>query len=114
MYNSLFFFENRTVYEIIWKNIVEPYTPQVILWRMRIECWITKSKNIHSECVTLIAFPLQLSLHERASMFRYKYAGCVVTFFQSVLFLCQGRPHNIPCIYIRTVLVRGRCFASDI
>jgi len=49
MYNNLFFY--RTVYEKIWKNIVEPYTPQVTAWRMRIACWITKSKNTHSECV---------------------------------------------------------------
>jgi hypothetical protein len=32
--------ENRTVYEIMWKNIVEPGRPQVIIWCMRIAFWI--------------------------------------------------------------------------
>jgi len=30
-----FFFENRAVYEIMWKNIVEPDRPQMTIWRMR-------------------------------------------------------------------------------
>ena len=44
--------------------------------RMRIACWITKATNTHSECVTLIAFPLQQRLHERASMLRCTYIAC--------------------------------------
>ena len=32
---SLFFFENRAIYEIIWKNILEPGRPQMTIWRMR-------------------------------------------------------------------------------
>ena len=47
--------------------------------RMRIACWITKATNTHSEYVILIAFPLQQWLHERASMSRYTYIGCLVT-----------------------------------
>jgi len=34
--------------------------------------------NTHSEYVILIAFPLQQWLHERASMLRYTYIGCLV------------------------------------
>ena len=33
------FFANRVVYEIMWKNIVEPGRPQMTLGRMRIACW---------------------------------------------------------------------------
>jgi hypothetical protein len=33
---TFFFFENRTVYEIMWKNIVEWGRPQMTVWRMRI------------------------------------------------------------------------------
>ena len=51
-----FFFENRTVYEIMWRNIVEPGRPQITIWRMRIACWITKATNTHPEYVILIAF----------------------------------------------------------
>ena len=36
-----FFSENRPVYEIIWKSAVELDRPQMIIWRMRIACWIT-------------------------------------------------------------------------
>jgi hypothetical protein len=53
-----FFFENRVVYEIMWKNIVETDRPQMTIWRMRIACCITKATNTHRDCVILIAFPL--------------------------------------------------------
>jgi hypothetical protein len=55
----------------MWENIVEPDTPQMTVWRMRIACWIPKATNTHSEYVILIALPLQQRLHERASMLRY-------------------------------------------
>jgi len=35
-----FFFENRAVYEIMWKNILEPDRPQMGIWHMRIARWI--------------------------------------------------------------------------
>ena len=34
--NPFFFFENLTVYEITWKNIVERGGLQMTIWRMRI------------------------------------------------------------------------------
>jgi len=40
-----FFFENRVLYEIMWKNIVDPGEP--------------KATNILSEYVILITFPTQ-------------------------------------------------------
>ena len=72
MFNT-FFFENRTFYEIMWKNTVEPNGPQVAIWRMRIACWITTATNTHLEYVILIAFPLQQWLSERTSMLRSTY-----------------------------------------
>jgi len=36
--NFLFFFENRAVYGIMWKNIVQTGRPQITIWRMRILC----------------------------------------------------------------------------
>ena len=53
-----FFFENRAVYEIMWKNSVQWARPQMTIWRMRIACCITKATNTHSEYAILIAFPL--------------------------------------------------------
>jgi hypothetical protein len=33
-----FFFENRSVYEIMWKTFVERDRLHMIMWRMRIAC----------------------------------------------------------------------------
>ena len=60
------FFENRAVYEIMWKN-VKPDRPQMTMRRLRIACSIIKATNRHSEYAILIAL-LQQWLHERASM----------------------------------------------
>ena len=49
------------------KIIVERCRPQMKIRRMRIAWWIPKAKNIHSEYVMFITFPLQRSLHKRAS-----------------------------------------------
>jgi hypothetical protein len=35
-------FENHAIYEIMWKNIVEPERPQKT-WRMRIARWVSKA-----------------------------------------------------------------------
>jgi len=35
---SDFFFENCAIYEIMWKNIVEPGRPQMTVWLMHIAC----------------------------------------------------------------------------
>jgi hypothetical protein len=53
------FLANFTVYEIMWKNVVEPDETQMTIWRMRTECWTTKATVTHSEYVILIAFSLQ-------------------------------------------------------
>jgi hypothetical protein len=58
--------ENRAVYEIMWKNVVERGRPHMTLWRMRIASWILKATNTHSGCVLLIAFPLQQCQQERS------------------------------------------------
>ena len=77
---SFFFFEKRTFFfQIIWKNILELGSPQMTIWRMRIARWIPKATNTHSECVILIAFPLQQWQHERASMLRYTYIASLLS-----------------------------------
>ena len=50
------------------------------IWRTCIACRIPKATNTHSECVILIAFPLQLWLHESASVLRYTYTACLGLF----------------------------------
>ena len=49
---SNFFFEILGVYETMWKNMVQPDRQQMIIWRMRIECWKPKATNAHSEYLT--------------------------------------------------------------
>jgi hypothetical protein len=64
--------ENCAVYEIKWENNVQPDTPQMTIWRMRIACWISEATDTHSGYVILIDFPLQQWLHESTTMLRYK------------------------------------------
>ena len=70
-HTHIFFLKNRPVYDIIWKNMVEPGRPRMTVWRMHIARWITKATNTHSEYVILIALPLQQWLQERPSLLRY-------------------------------------------
>jgi hypothetical protein len=72
------FVENRAVYEIMWKNIVEPKIPQMTIRRMRFAFWVTKATETRSDYVILIAFPRQQWLRERASMLRYTYIAWLV------------------------------------
>jgi len=79
MFNNVFIIEIRAVREIMWKNIVQPARPQMTIWRMRIVCCIPKATSTHSNYVTLIAFPLQQWLYERASLLLYTYIICLFT-----------------------------------
>ena len=45
---SVTVFENRAVYEIMWKNIVERGRPQMTVWHMRIACQTPKVTNTHT------------------------------------------------------------------
>jgi len=78
MFNN--FFENRAFYEINWKNIIQPDRTQMAIWCMRIACWIPKSTKTHSKYVILIDLPLQQWFQERASMLRYAYIACHVSY----------------------------------
>jgi hypothetical protein len=41
----VFFYLNRAVYEIMWKNTVQPGRPHNITRRMRSACWVTSPTN---------------------------------------------------------------------
>jgi hypothetical protein len=62
----------------MWKNIVHPGRAEMTTWPMRIACWIPKAADTHSEYITLIAFPLQQWLLERASLLRYTHIASLV------------------------------------
>jgi hypothetical protein len=73
---SEFVNENHAVYEVTWKNIVEPSRQEMTTtWHMRIACRIPNATNARSECVILITFPPQQWLHKPAAML-----GCICTF----------------------------------
>jgi hypothetical protein len=73
-----FLFENHALYEIMWKNTVEPGRTKMTIWHIRIACWIPKATNTPSEYVLIIAFPQQQYLHEGALIFCNMYIACPV------------------------------------
>jgi hypothetical protein len=116
---SNFFSENRTVYEIMSKNLVEIKGPQMTsqygayelragLARLhaRMSVHTSTRPDIHMHARTrkhahtnqyaiLIAFPLQQWFRERASVFRYTYIVCLVfntKLFSSEVFLLFRLP----------------------
>ena len=60
------------------ENIVDTDRPQIIIWHMCIAYWIPKAT--HSQYVILHDLPLQQWLQEGASVLRYTYIACIVTF----------------------------------
>jgi hypothetical protein len=66
---TLFFFETRVVYQIMWENNVERDRPRVTIWHMRIACWTLIANRTHSEIVILTAFRQLQWLHERAKSY---------------------------------------------
>ena len=69
---------NRAVYEIMWKNTVQPDRPQMTIWRMRFARWVPNATNTLSVYVTLIACTLQQWLNELALILRYTYIACLL------------------------------------
>jgi len=67
VFNNFFFSENCAIYEIMWKNLVEPDRPKMAIRRMSIAWWIPGATDTPSENEILIALPLQQRLRERAS-----------------------------------------------
>jgi hypothetical protein len=60
--------ENRAVYEIIWKNVVDPARPQMTVWRMRIACTHTHTHtqvakySLHFHCTMAAQTHLNVTL----------------------------------------------------
>jgi hypothetical protein len=71
-------FENRDVYEITWKNIVESDRPQMTICPILSSHWIPKAINTHCKYVIPIAFILQQWLHERSQC---KFIRAMPVFF---------------------------------
>jgi len=66
-----FFFENRSIYEIMCKKYGRAgVTTEEHMANLRFT-WLPKASKTHSEYVIITAFPLQQWLHERSSMLRH-------------------------------------------
>jgi hypothetical protein len=65
---SITFFENRAVYETMWKKYyrIGQATDDNTIRRMHIACSITVATNTHLEYITLIDFPQQQWLQQLA------------------------------------------------
>ena len=55
----------------MWKNIVEPDSPQGTIRRMLIACWIPKATNTISEFVTRIVFTVITSARKHLNVTLY-------------------------------------------
>jgi hypothetical protein len=40
----------------MWKNVVERERPQMLIWRMRIACWIPKAADTHTTYKYILLF----------------------------------------------------------
>lgn len=45
-----FFSENRVVYKIMRRNILEKGRPQMSIWLMRFAYWVTEGTDTHRVC----------------------------------------------------------------
>jgi hypothetical protein len=88
-YDRIFFFRKSCR---LWDN-VEKYSracwPHIREYRMRIARWIPKDTDTHSECVILIAFPLQQWFHESASLLRCSTLITMCIDSQTLLTVCS-------------------------
>jgi hypothetical protein len=69
---SIFFFhENRAVYEIMSKNMVETEaTNDVTIWRIRVACWISKATSTRSRPCTYIHTCARIHTHTHRNMYK--------------------------------------------
>jgi len=89
------FFENRPLYEVTWKNNLQPNGPQITIRRMRILCWIYEATNTHLDYVTHIAFPLQQWLNEeRLSLTLYVH--CLSCSIYTRIILLKIEEYEVP------------------
>ena len=83
------FFEYRAVYEIMWKNIVEPGRPQVTIWRMRIAWWIPEAANTYPEYVITTVFLSTMVARTRLNVTSY-----VIRTRTRTLYVCYQVSHS--------------------
>jgi hypothetical protein len=67
------------------EKTVDSDRPQMTVWLICVARWIPKATDTHSEYVILIALPLQQWLHKGASLLRYTYIACLISFHVEIM-----------------------------
>jgi len=73
-----FFPENLAVCEIMWKNIIEPGIPQMVIPHICCACWISAATDTHLEYVILIAFYSDDGYVNAPECFMYIYVASLI------------------------------------
>jgi hypothetical protein len=97
LYSIHFFSDNRVVYEVMWRSIVETERPQITIWRMRIAVQITSATNTLTEYVTLNYFSTTTKVAVRTSVVRYTYIANLVLCTRDGSLYCAVRSEPL-CI----------------
>jgi hypothetical protein len=116
--NKIFIFnnfaENSTVYETMWKNVVESDRSQ---WRYHttlVDCMLDNwATDMHSEFIILMAVPLQQWLHERASMLRYTSVVSIVNYPDSSRFSRVPRKLCVEAVFCGCCWTGGKSSRHD-
>jgi len=76
-FSNFFFFENRIVCEMMWKNVVERGRPQIAMRRISIVCWITMATDTQ-DYKYLLLFHGNISNANAPLSFVHTYITCLV------------------------------------
>jgi len=79
---SMTLYENKSVYEIMWKNNVERWRPQMTIWRMHIACWMPKATNKHRMSNTHCISTAKMFARTHLNVTLYVYC-CLVWIYSS-------------------------------
>jgi hypothetical protein len=108
--------ENRVVYYVIFRNVVDRGRPQMAVWR--IACWITKATDTHSECVEYL-LPILLSSSNNffvrpAQVYIYRYINTFIWIYYKIESISQ----SVTCCTAewspKSINVKAVCFWQEV
>jgi len=109
MSNNIFFLENRAVYKIMWKNIVDPDRSQMIIQRMRISCWIIKATKTLRICNNYCFSTATMVARRRLNVTLYvRWLSCFADSFTAA-----GNGTRINSIFLYEYLSWFQCYCES-
>jgi hypothetical protein len=118
-FSSLFFFENRPVYEIMWKNMVELDRTQMTVWRMRAinAGYLRLQTHIQNMQYLLLS---TTTMFARTRLYFTLYAHCLSSFLKINLTLfyrrvsnCRPPANRQPSLLLEVFLTQDRASALN-